>query len=68
MARLIKPGRKVLPAELPRVEIIQDLPADQKRCPERHVLKEIGFEISEQLDIIPAKVQVFWHIRKKYAS
>lgn len=62
-----KPGRKSLPPELPRVEIIHDLPADQKHCPEGHALKEIGSEISEQLDIIPAKVQVLRHIRKKYA-
>jgi transposase len=62
-----RPGRKALPAELPRVEIIHDLPTGQKYCPEGHALKEIGTEISEQLDIIPAKVQVIRHIRKKYA-
>ena len=62
-----KPGRKALPHELPRVEIIHDLPEDQRHCSEGHLLKEIGTEISEQLDIIPAKVQVLRHIRKKYA-
>jgi transposase len=62
-----KPGRKCLPAELPRVEIIHDLPTDERFCSEGHALKEIGSEISEQLDIIPAKVQVLRHIRKKYA-
>ena len=62
-----KPGRKALPSELPRVEIIHDLPEAQRRCTEGHVLKEIGADISEQLDIIPAKVQVLRHIRKKYA-
>ncbi|MEQ1559538.1 MAG: IS66 family transposase [Methyloglobulus sp.] len=62
-----KPGRKSLPPELPRIEIIHDLEADQKYCPEGHALKEIGSEISEQMDIIPAKVQVLRHIRKKYA-
>jgi transposase len=62
-----KPGRKALPSELPRVEIIHDLPEAQRRCAEGHELKEIGTEISEQLDIIPAKVQVLRHIRKKYA-
>jgi transposase len=60
------PGRKALPPELPRVEIIHDLPADQKQCPEGHALKEIGVETSEQLDIIPAKVQDLRHIRKTY--
>ena len=62
-----KPGRKALPHELQRVEIIHDLPEDQRHCSEGHLLKEIGTEISEQLDIIPAKVQVLRHIRKKYA-
>jgi transposase len=62
-----KPGRKALPPELPRVDIIHDLPEDQRRCAEGHELKEIGTEVSEQLDIIPAKVQVLPHIRKKYA-
>jgi transposase len=62
-----KPGRKALPQELPRVDIVYDLPEEQRRCTEGHELKEIGTEISEQLDIIPAKIQVLRHIRKKYA-
>jgi len=45
-----------LPQELPRVDIIHDLPEEQRRCIEGHELKEIGTEISEQLDIIPANV------------
>lgn len=67
VAQLRKLGRKVLPADLARVEVVYDLPDDQKQCPEGHTLKEIGCEISEQLDIIPAKVQVIRHIRKKFA-
>lgn len=62
-----KPGRKPLPPELPRVRIEYDVPDTEKRCPcgcERTV---IGEEASEQLDIIPAKVQVLVHVRKKYA-
>lgn len=62
-----KPGRKALPNELPRVEIIHDLPEDLRVCAEGHALKKIGEEISEQLDIIPAKVQVLRHVRIKYA-
>lgn len=62
-----KPRRKALPAELPRVEIVHDLPEDQSCCAEGHTLKVIGEDVSEQLDIIPAKVQVLRHIRKKYA-
>lgn len=43
------------------------MPAAQRYCPEGHALKVIGEEISEQLDIIPAKIQVLRHIRHKYA-
>lgn len=40
-----KPGRKALPAELPRVEIVHDMPEDKRCCREGHMLKEIGEEI-----------------------
>ena len=62
-----KRGRKALPPELPRIEIIHELPEAQRCCPEGHELKVIGEEVSEQLDIIPAKIQVLRHICKKYA-
>ncbi|MDH5230258.1 MAG: IS66 family transposase [Gammaproteobacteria bacterium] len=63
-----KPGRKPLPAELPRIEVIHDLDESEKTCPhDGHTLKPIGETFSEQLDIIPAKIQVIRHIRKKYA-
>lgn len=62
--------RKPLPAELPRVEKIYDLTENEKICSDPEcgcALKQIGTEASEQLDIIPAKVQVIVHKRKKYA-
>ncbi len=62
-----KPGRKALPSELPRVDIVHELPEDRRYCSEGHALKVIGEDIAEQLDIIPAKVQVIRHVRKKYA-
>jgi len=62
-----KRGRKALPPELPWVEVIHELPEEQRHCPEGHDLKVIGEAVSEQLDIIPAKIQVIRHIRKKYA-
>lgn len=62
-----KRGRKALPKELPRIDVIHELPEAQRRCPEGHELNVIGEEISEQLDIIPAKIQVLRHIKKKYA-
>lgn len=61
-------GRKPLPAHLPRVEVIHDLPEEEQICAaDGHRLHRIGEEISEQLDIIPAKIQVIRHIRPKYA-
>ncbi len=61
-------GRKKLPEALPRVEVIHELPAEQRTCPhDGALLAEIGAVISEQLDIVPAKIQVIRHIRKQYA-
>lgn len=61
-------GRLALPPELPRVDIVHDVADDQKRCHNDGTeLVCIGEEISEQLDIIPARIQVIRHIRRKYA-
>lgn len=61
-------GRKPLPADLPRVDVIHDLPADEKICPhDGAALKEINTKVTEQLDIIPMQIQVIRHIRKQYA-
>ncbi len=61
-------GRKPIAADLPRVDIIYDLADSDKICPkDGAVLTCIGDERSEQLDYIPAKVQVLRHIRLKYA-
>lgn len=61
-------GRKPLPADLPRVEVVHELTDEERACPQDgHRLHEIGEEISEQLDVVPAKVRVIRHVRKKYA-
>jgi transposase len=63
-----KPGRKPLPDYIERVEVLHDLPEEEKLCPhDGTALQRIGEEISEQLDVIPAKVQVLRHIRPKYS-
>lgn len=62
-----KPRRKPLPAHLPRIRIEHDVPESEKRCPCGCQRVEIGEVTSEQLDIIPAKVQVLVHVRKQYA-
>lgn len=62
-----KRGRKPLPSDLPRVEVIHDLKEEDKVCGCGCKMDRIGEETSEQLDIIPAKMQVIRHIRYKYA-
>jgi transposase len=62
-----KPGRKPLPPELPRVEVVHDLPEEEKVCACGCQLSRISEEVSEQLDIVPARIQVLRHIRPKYA-
>jgi transposase len=62
-----KSGRKPLPEDLPRIEVIHDIPEDQKQCQCGSPLNWIGEEVSEQLDFIPAQLRVIRHIRPKYA-
>ncbi len=61
-------GRKPLPENLPRIDVIHDLPEADKCCPhDGQALAFIGDKVSEQLDIVPMKIQVIRHIRKQYA-
>lgn len=62
-----KRGRKALPANLPRVEVVHDVPEEAKRCGCGAPKSRIGEEVSERLDIIPAQIQVIRHVRPKYA-
>ena len=60
-------GRKPLPEDLPRIDMVHDLSDAEKVCPhDGHALREIADKISEQLDIIPMQIQVIRHIRKQY--
>lgn len=60
--------RVSIPDNIPREEIIYDLPDEDKICPhDGAVLKEIGEETHEQLEFIPAQIKALRHIRKKYA-
>lgn len=60
-------GRKPLPENLPREQRIYDLLEEEKTCACGHELRHIKDETSEQLEIIPAKIYVIQHVRKKYA-
>jgi transposase len=62
-----KRGRKPLPKDLPRIDIIHDLTEDEKQCGCGQRKSLIGEEISEKLDYIPAQLRVERHIRYKYA-
>jgi transposase len=62
-----KPGRQKIASHLPRVEIRHELPESERICGCGHLLTEIGADISEQIDYVPAKVQVLRHLRVKYA-
>ena len=63
-----KRGRKPLDPALPREVVRHELPESERVCPhDGAVLREIGVEASEQLDIIPQQVRVIRHERVKYA-
>lgn len=59
--------RRPLPADLPRVDIVHDVPQDQRTCACGTPMVPIGEEVSEQLDIIPMQIRVLRHIRRRYA-
>jgi transposase len=59
-------NRGSLPAHLPRVEMVVDI--DDHACPCcRGVLHQIGEDVSERLDIVPAQFRVLVVRRPKYA-
>ena len=58
--------RSPLPAELKRVDVMHEVPEDERTCPCGTPMVEIGQEISEQLDIVPMQIRVLRHIRKRY--
>jgi len=61
-------GRRPLPENLPREEVVHDIPEEQKVCgccgkP----LTRIGEETNEKLKLIPQRLIAVRHIRPKYA-
>jgi transposase len=63
------PGRIPIPEHLERVEIVLDIPEEEKFCPETgKPLKKIGEEVSEKLEYRPGKLIVNVYKRPKYAS
>jgi len=61
-------GRRRLPEYLPRERVVYELDEQERACPCCGELRcEIGEITSEQLEIVPSKVKVIEHVRKKYA-
>jgi transposase len=58
--------RKPLPAGLPRQIVIHDIPEEQKICECGRKRTQIGEEVHEELEFIPAKLCVIRHVRPKY--
>lgn len=61
-----KRGRKPLPENLPRIEVVHELSEEERICECGCLKEKFGEETSEKLDIIPAKIRVIRHIRHKY--
>ena len=59
-----RPKCRVLPPELPRVEIYHE--PEDLQCNCGCALKRIGEDVTEKLDYIPGKAQVERHIRGKW--
>lgn len=61
-------GRRKIPDNVPRVDEVIDVPAEERICEHCGEEKEvIGEEVSEQLDMLPARVFVRRRIRRKRA-
>ena len=54
--------RKPLPADLPRIEIIHELPEHELACGCGCRKHTIGEEVSEQLEIVPMQIRVIRHV------
>ena len=65
-AKAARGKRSALPAALPRIDVIHDVPDHQRTCPCGTPMVEIGQDVSEQLDIVPMQLRVLRHIRKRY--
>lgn len=60
--------RKLLSVELPRIEVIHELPEHELTCACGCRKHAIGEETSEQLDVVPMQIRIIKHIRKFYAG
>jgi len=62
------PGRQALPKHLARTRVEYDLAEEEKRCPLcQGAMEKIHEVMTEQLDLVPAQLQVQQHMRFQYA-
>lgn len=63
-----KHGRRIIPENLPTVEIVHELPEAERLCPiDGKPMPAIRYEISEQLDYEPSRLRRIVHKRAVYA-
>ena len=61
-------GRQKLPKHLERKEVVFDLPEGERRCPHcSGEVNQIGEEVSERLEYVPASLFVIREVSRKYA-
>jgi transposase len=61
-------GRRPIPPEIPRENIVHELGEEERLCPCcGRPRTEIGREVSEQLEFVPAQLKVLHHERVRYA-
>jgi len=61
-----KPGRRKLPKDLPRMVVEHDISEEEKQCDCGAEMTCIGVQTSEEIDYVPAQLQVIEHHCKKY--
>ena len=60
--------RRPLPQDLPREEIVHDVPDEEKSCKCcGKQMSVIGEDVTEKIEIVPAKIFVRRHVRPRYA-
>lgn len=63
-----KPTKPRISPELPREEVLLDIPEAEKQCGHcGHEMHRMGEEISEKLQFVPATVKVLRYVRPQYS-
>jgi transposase len=60
-----RPARGLLPAELPRERIVYPAPSTCPCC--GGILRKIGEDITEMLELVPRQWKVIQHVREKFS-